>query len=440
MQATARQGPSPRRLLVLGLVLLVAVLGWASPGLVSSNDGSHLALGRAQVLRGETTLGDEVALTLWVDRARREGRNYSDRPPGTAWLAAPAIALGAALDPALLRASARAQALIVQPAAPRYAETYVARVQRQRQRAPTLASLQGTALMVAVHTAVVGALGVLGMLLLLRRRETPLPAAVFAAVAMGVGSLWGPYSTVLFSHVTAGALLVWAVFGLEVGMGSDGDDTGPGLRRAALIGAGAAAAAATSSDYLVGLLVLGLGVVTVPPRRWLAVAPWVLLGTAPIVVATLAYHHAAFGSVWSIGYDHHANFEFARSRGATFSGNVLRGWWSQWGAGQGAGVLVLAPVMLVGVAGLAAHRERRWLWGAIPWIVLLAMHRTPTGGAAQDHRYLVPLMPMLGVGLGLAWQRWASAGEHRRWVALGLVALAVGSGALAWSHVVAVWS
>src|SRR5690606_29060003 len=119
--------------------------------------------------------------------------------------------------------------------------------------------------------------------------------------------------------------------------------------------------------------------------------------------------------------------------------NPLHGLWSQWGLGEGAGVLALAPVMLGGVVGLAAGRERRWLLGALPWILLLAAHRTPTGGAAVDHRYLVPLMPLLAVGLGSARSRWAEGPGRARVIAGLLLVAAVVSAALGWSHVLSVW-
>lgn len=430
-----------RRILGLCLGLLAVLWLWAAPGLVSSNDGSHLALSRALVLRGETELGDEVALTLWVDRARRDGVSYSDRPPGTGLLAAPAVWLGSRLDPWLLRTSLEIEDVMVTPAAPRYAETYAVRVQRMGRRAPPLLALQGTALALALHCTVMGVLGLVAVLLLLRRREVSVTGQIFAVLALGAACLWGPYSTVLFSHVTAGTLAAWAVLGLEVGAGQP-DEAGawPPVRRGVVLAAGLAAGLAASADYLVGLLVLGVGAAAVSPRRWLAVAPWAALGAVPAVGVTLAYHHAAFGSALSIGYDHHANFEFARQRVTTFSGNPLVGAWAQWGAGRGAGVLVLAPVMLAGVVGLVAGRgERRWLLGALPWIVLLAAHRTPTGGAGEDHRYLVPLMPLLAVGLGLAWQRWASERGRGRWWALGLLGLASVSAVRSWTHTLSGW-
>ncbi|MCA9708409.1 MAG: hypothetical protein KDK70_21345 [Myxococcales bacterium] len=331
-----------RRLTALLLLLLALLLAWSAPGLVSSNDGSHLALSRALVLHGRTDLGDEVALTLWVDRARRDGRNYSDRPPGTALLAAPAVWLGAQLDPALLRASLDTKDVVVSPAAPRYAETYAVRVERQRVAAPPLLALQGTALLLSLHCAVLGVLGVLGVVLLLRRRRFSLSAQAFAALTLALASLWGPYSTVLFSHVTAGTAVVWFVLALELGAPLDAP-----LRRLPLLAAGLLAGLAVSADYLVALLVLALPLATVPPRRWLSIAPWLLLGALPPLAATMAYHAAAFGSPWSLGYDHHANFAFARDRLTTFGGNPLRGLWSQWGLGDRAGLLALAPAMLI---------------------------------------------------------------------------------------------
>ena len=67
------------------MFVLAALWISLASGLVSSNDGSHVALARALALRGETTIDPEVGLTLWVDRARRDGHDYSDRPPGTAF-------------------------------------------------------------------------------------------------------------------------------------------------------------------------------------------------------------------------------------------------------------------------------------------------------------------------------------------------------------------
>lgn len=427
-----------RRAVVLWLLLIAT--GWfaAAPGLVSSNDGSHLALSRAQVLRGETTLGTEVALTLWVDRAKRDGKHYSDRPPGTAWLAAPAVWIGNRIDPELLQASLRTNELFVVPAATRYAETYRVRARRMKVAAPRLLGLQGTAATVALHTALVGVLGLWGVLVVLRRFGATTGASLFATGALGVASLWGPYATVLFSHVTAGTAVIWLVVALHVlATADDGELASSRIRRIAAA-AGMLAGWAAATDYLVGVLAFGLAIAIVPRTRVRALLPWALLGALPVVLAVLAYHHAAFGSAFSLGYDHHANFEFARSRTQTFSGNPLLGAWSQWGFGEGAGMLRVAPVMLLGLWGLVRGGCGRWLLGALPWILLIAMHRTPLGGAGQDHRYLVPLLPLLAVGIGLQWTAMVDA-PRGRWAAVGFLSLALVSTISVWPWVWNAW-
>jgi hypothetical protein len=427
LQALPRTAKSAGWLLAIAAT---ALCWWfAATGLVSSNDGSHLALARALALRHTTQIDPEVGLTLWVDRARRDGHQYSDRPPGTAFAALPAVWLGDALDGPLMRRSLATQEIVITPAASRYAETYVVRSRRLRASGVPLLALQGTACMLALQTAALGLLGLWGVDTLLRRRGAEPPARVFAALTLGLATAWGPYSTVLFSHVTAGAMLVAGLAALERSLDAPS-------RRASIgwgLVAGLGGAWAGAADYLVALLVVGVYAATIDWRRDAKATLWLAAGAAPIVLATAAYHHAAFGSAWSIGYDHHANFEFARERGSTFDGNPLEGLWTLWGLGEGAGVLALAPATLIGVAGLAISRDWRWLLGAAPWVLALAAHHTPAGGAAADHRYLVPLLPLVGVGLGHAWARGAAHARPRVW-SMAFVALAAASAGLVWAH------
>lgn len=407
-----------------------------SSGLVSSNDGSHVALGRALVHRGAPSITPEVGLTLWIDHAIREGEDYSDRPPGTAFAALPSIWIGGQFDDAWgsasverLKAGEKGQDLdsivVVRPATDRYIATYGKRRLEKRGRSPNLISLQGTALFVGAHAAVMGALGLAGLLMLLRRRDVE-PAGQFIVVlAVGVGTLWGPYSTMLFSHVSAGTMLVWCVWGLET-LSLEGT---PLQRWRAGLLAGLCGAWAVSADYALVVAVVPLVLVVAPVRE----LPKVAVGAAPLAIATALYHDAAFGSPLAIGYDHHATFAFATSRTATFSGNPLEGLWSLWGAGQDAGALVMAPILLVAAGGMVF--ERRIGFALLPWAVLLCFHRTPTGGAGADHRYLVPIVAVLGLGLGGVW-RW-SARLPSGWTRLArvsVVVLTAVSAALVWSH------
>ena len=74
---------------------------------------------------------------------------------------------------------------------------------------------------------------------------------------------------------------------------------------------------------------------------------------------------------------------------------------------------------------------------------MLCLHRTPSGGATVDHRYLVPAVPIVGLGLALAWQRWIAEPHTRTqhpWRARAVLWLsllvAVASCVLVWSHFV----
>ena len=416
--------------------VLVGVLGlfYASRtvGLVSSNDGSHVALARALVLRGETAITPEVGLTLWIDRAVRDGQTYSDRPPGTAFAALPAVWVGQHLDAPWGSSSIERMRggqtelesiVVVRPATDRYIATYGKRRVERAEPSPNLISLQGTALAAGLQAALMGALGLAGLLALLRRRGLDLAGQVVVLVSIGTATLWGPYSTMLFSHVTAGALLVWFVWALERLREGEGN---PWL--AAGI-AGLTGAWAVSSDYALVVAVVPLTLVVGPWRQAWKVG----LGALPVVLATAAYHDAAFGSPLSIGYDHHATFGFATSRAATFSGDPLSGLWTLWGAGEGAGVLVMAPILLVAAVGMA--REPRVGLSLLPWALLLCFHRTPTGGAGADHRYLVPAVGLLGLGLAAVWREAERWGPGRAKAArVAVVGLAAVSAALVWSH------
>jgi len=432
----ARRRPPAIVLLVLGSL---ALIWWSqTTGLVSSNDGSHVALARA-LARGRTDLGADVGLTLWVDRARRDDRDYSDRPPGTAFAAVPAMLAAIPLDRRWFAYSREriaaengdvAAALVVTPASPPFLSTYGSR--RQRMPGPTvdLLAIQGTAWLAGIHATFMGLLGALVSNVSLGWLRIEWRPRCFALLALGLGSLWGPYSTALFSHVTAGTCLVACLLGTQMVRGDiPADERLQGWWAAF---AGAAGAWTVAADYALLLGVLPLLMLEVPVRRW----PWVLLGAMPFVVATLAYHIAAFGSPFRIGYDFQTNFAFARERASTVTGNPWVGLWILWGLGRGAGVLAQCPIMLVGIVGLVTTTYgRRWLLALTPWFILLACHRTPYGGGTEDCRYLVPAFPWFAIGLGIVGNRLVGLRPGVRLAArVGLTVLLFYSAVATWVH------
>lgn len=422
----------------IGLAALAAVLVFVwlanSSGLLSSNDGSHLALARALVLRGETSIDSERALTLDVDLALRDGHAYSDRPPGTAFAALPAVWLGDRLDPWMLeRAIAQARAgqdVDPLPGAHPYLTTYAKRAPPD---SPRLVALIGTALAISCHAAAIGLLGLLLLDALLRRLGFDVEARLFALASLGLASAWGPYASALFSHVSAATAVAGFMLGVvELARTPDGE-------RRAWVAAltGLAGAWAIACEYTLLLALVPAAALAVRRRQW----PWLLLGSVPIAAATLAYHHAAFGSPFALGYDYQRNFAFARTRGSTFSGNLLDGLWTLWGLGRGAGLLAQSPIALLGLAAsplltgstrTPAHVALvRVLLCFVPWLLVLAMHRTPWGGGTEDHRYLIPLLPFAAVGLALAWTR--ASWPWR----VGLLVLTGVSALLVWRHFLA---
>lgn len=413
------------------LLFVAVVFVWLanSSGLTSSNDGSHLALARALALRGETTIDPDRSLTLEVDLAEHGGHAYSDRPPGTAFAAIAAVWIGDRLDaPMLERAIAQARAkreVNPLPGAKPYLATYA---KRAGPDSPRLAALIGSTIAIDCHTALVGLLGLLLIDALLRRLGHDPYTRLFALGCLALATAWGPYATVLFSHGSAATAVAGFLLGVVVLAHEDE------ARWWVAAATGLAGAWAIACDYLLMLAIVPAAALAIAPRRYLAV----LLGTSPIVLATLAYHHAAFGGVFAVGYDHQRNFGFARARESTFSGNLLDGLWTLWGLGHGAGLLARAPITLVGLAAAAwggpkATRSsasdralRRALLGFLPWALVLALHKTPWGGGTQDHRYLIPLLPFAAVGLALAW---ASVGVRVRAL---LIVLALASALLIW--------
>lgn len=399
---------------------------WAtqSTGLVGSNDGSHLALARALALRQETAIDPDLDLTLHVDYARRGEHVYSDRPPGTAMLAIPAVAIGNRLDKPMLAWSQALGELVFMPASPAFVRTYATRSDNP----PPLRERLGTVWMTVLHAVVVGLAGLVALGVMLRRLGHD-HATVFAVTGtFAVATLWGPYATTLFAHASAAG---WVAVVLALTLPAPGSTHSADSRWAKPVTAGFAAAMAVATEYTLALpMTIGLGL-SMPARHWLAI----VLGAAAPSLAVATYHHAAFGSPWSIGYEHHAHFDFARAAASTFSGDPFAGLWTLLGGGHGAGLLVQSPIVLVALWGWRRPGPRLcgWLWAFAPWLLLLAYHRTPFGGGTLDHRYLVPVLPLCAVGFARVV---APLIDRSRvdWRGLGLAVLVLVSIVRVWSQ------
>ena len=141
------------------------------------------------------------------------------------------------------------------------------------------------------------------MLLLWRVAERFEPGyGAFTAVAVGLGTLLLPFSTMLFSHVFT-AMLGFAAFALAMR-----ERAGP-PRPLLILVAGLLVGYAISSEYPLSFvaIVVGLYVLSRPGSRGarpLAAAPRAPIGSAALVgiVPLLLYNHAAFLSFDHVAY------------------------------------------------------------------------------------------------------------------------------------------
>lgn len=353
-------------------------------GLTSSNDGSHYALMRAIVDEGRFEIhsfddyaeGNDVA---WVS-----DRLYSDRPPGTALLAAPFYVLGRWL-----------------PAPPKLLPS------RHDPENPAL--VYTLLLPVGAGTATV-----ILAFLLLRTWKVPYPAALTAALVLAFGTLLWKYSTVLFSHGIS-ATLVFA--GLYVALRTSSVAR---LRPAIGFGLGLLLGTAVVVEYsnLIFAAAVALSLWLIPPAspaqwRQAAIGFASLLLGASLPGGFLAYYNTFnFGSPLTTSYAFAVNYPWAASLATTFDYPLLPGlramlWYGDdplFLGNTNQGLFLLSPVLLFAVAGVPAFLRERPRAGLLVlglftgYLLLFARHHT-LHGFTGDGRYFVPFIALASLPL-----------------------------------------
>ncbi|MDP1849695.1 MAG: hypothetical protein Q8K79_18050 [Solirubrobacteraceae bacterium] len=152
-------------------------------------------------------------------------------------------------------------------------------------------------------------------------------------------------------------------------------------------------------------------------RRALAYGGGLAAGVAPL----LAYQWWAFGSPLHLAYDNaiatpgrsgHAAIGLNES--GFFGITVPRPEAALELLFSGRGLLTLAPVLVLAVAGVVAlrrdgrHRAEATVIAAIALahFVYNAGYWLPLGGGSPGPRFLIPILPFLALGLAVAWRRW----------------------------------
>ena len=349
--------------LVLCLVA-VAVLAFTHP--VNSQDRTRLSLTMALVDHGEVAIDRYGAST---DVARKDGRLYTDKAPGLSLLAVPAVAVG------------------------RLVENVAG-----RERAPVWES---PAKLWLLRSGVVGTFLLLLTWLVGRVAEGVAPGAgAPTAVAAALGTVLGPLSGVLFSHVPA-ACLGFAAYVLAQGRGG---------RRG--LAAGALAGALVLVEYQAVLVVLPLAVY-IAQRQGVRQLTWFVLGGLPFAVTLAVYDAVAFGAPWRLSYQYvYGPFAALQDQGLFGLGRPRMDSLLETLVGE-RGLLLFSPVLLAAAAGLVLLLRGRYRADAVLctsvtllFLTLSAGYYLPYGGFSPGPRFVTPALPFLLVGLPAALCRW----------------------------------
>jgi len=387
----------------MGSIILILFLAYSYfiPRGALWNPDTSIFLAASIVDRGQLNIDPYAQYT--GDKAAFSGHYYSDKAPGSSFLAVPAYVLvkftlyqGKTSYLQLLSAS-------------------------DAQRTDFLARYLIALLLVGLPSAVLGGL----IFRFLAYLGLGARGRVVLTLGYGLGTMAFAFSTLFFSHQIV-ALLLFAAFYLlfRIRQGA--------LSQRHYLTAGVLAGYAIITEYPTALIVGCLALYALSQaRNWRAL---LLLGAgiAPSLVMAAIYNTLCFGAPWNQGYANLAGPEaFRVGQAQGFLGITvphLDAFW-QTTFGPYRGIFLLSPFLLLAVPGFVLlFRQRAWRSEAALWLGIVVIYflfaisyYAWDGGFSLGPRHFIPALPFLILPIALVL-------NQRGWVrasALGLISLSI---------------
>jgi len=389
MRCASRSVVAPRSVPVLLFVLSLVSNLYFIGNFFNANAISHAALAVALVEHG-TTSTDSLADIL-SDTAIVDGHYYSDKAPGMSFLALPAVAAFIAI----------------------FNPHHDDRLWHEGDR-PTGTFGALIAVCTVFTASLLTAISVPLIFSIATQWGASLRGAIAVAVIAGEGTPIWFWATDFFSHSAAAALLVIGFHALLRALDEDTGRkgwwafwSGTSLGWATLVEFPAAIPTA--------MLMIFAFLQARRSHRVFRCVGLIAIGGLPALGLLLAYHAAAFGSPFELGYSHVAGFEGMQT-GFHGIGAPSLSVLEQITLGSRRGILWLSPVLALAPAGLAcAMLSPRWRGRGmlcalivVYYLLLNSGYAYWDGGNSTGPRHLTAALPFACLVLVPLWERGGS--------------------------------
>jgi hypothetical protein len=383
---STESGVARARIAALLFIFIWLSGAWFGSDELNPNNATRMFAAISLVEDHDATIDDYAALT--IDKARFGGHTYMDKAPGMTLMAVPVVAAANALT----GSDARAERILIFAIG-------AGTLMRPRVR---LAAALTSALLTAIAATML-----FGMTAELTGRTG---AGLFAALGYAFGTpIWG-WSTTIFGHAAAAALLLIATIAIWRGTREETPSGGQALLAGLALGWGIVVEyQAALSGFVIGLWALWRLWRYPSASRWRPIA----LAAAGAIVALVPlaiYNLIAFGTLFKLGYEGVVGFTGMQQGlfGLTYPKPEVIG---QILGGAEKGLIWVAPILVVAPVGLGlmiARRSTRDLGivaAAVAVIVVLinASYVYWDGGSSTGPRLSVPAIGFLALGLGPLW-------------------------------------